>query len=266
MRRIGIDAGGSLIKIAYMERGMLHVKTYPNMEMEQLLKWLKTMAPDAILHVTGGKGGQLTINATQKCQQIDEFQALVEGTRYLLDQEKHGSSAEYIVVSIGTGTSIFYVTPERFERLSGSGVGGGTLMGLGSLISGEKDFLKLVDLAAEGNHKNSDLLVKDIYAPDDAPIFGNLTAANFGKAHEIEHASPADHMAALMQLIGETLILLAGQSAQAERIKKIVFIGSTLDGNKPLQHVLSSFQDRMAYEPVFLKRGAYAGAIGALLL
>ncbi|WP_087972345.1 type II pantothenate kinase [Oceanobacillus rekensis] len=266
MRLIGIDAGGSLIKIAYVERDILHVKTYPNLETEKLLQWLKSVAPEATLRVTGGKSGQLATVATQKCRQIDEFQALVEGTRYLLDLEKHSPSAEYIVVNVGTGTSIFHVTPTSFERLSGSGVGGGTLMGLGSLITGEKDFLKLLELAAKGNHNNSDLLVKDIYAPDDAPIFGELTASNFGKANYNENANAADHMAALMQLIGETLILLAGQAALAKNVKKIIFIGSTLDGNKTLQHVLTSFQDRIPYEPVFLSSGAYAGAIGALLL
>lgn len=32
MDRIGIDAGGTLIKIAYEEHGKLHVKTYPIQE------------------------------------------------------------------------------------------------------------------------------------------------------------------------------------------------------------------------------------------
>ncbi|MFC4023524.1 type II pantothenate kinase [Oceanobacillus longus] len=266
MRRIGIDAGGSLIKLAYEESGRLHVKTYPNQDREQLLQWLTSVAPDATLHVTGGKSGYLAMTATQRTRYVDEFQAIIEGTRYLLDQEKHSPSNEYIIVSIGTGTSIFHVTPTHYERLSGSGIGGGTFMGLGSLITGEKDFFKLVELAAKGDHKNSDLLVKDIYAPDEAPLFGDLTAANFGKAHDNDSATTEDHMTALIQLIGETIILLAGQAAIAKNTQKIVFVGSTLDRNKALQDVLSSFQDRMAYVPVFLSRGPYAGAIGSLLL
>ncbi|MGJ9457900.1 type II pantothenate kinase [Oceanobacillus sp. CF4.6] len=266
MRRIGIDAGGSLIKLAYEESGRLHVKTYPNQDREQLLRWLASVAPDATLHVTGGKSDYLTTDATQRIRQVDEFKAIIEGTRYLRNQEKHSPSNEYTVVSIGTGTSIFHVTPAHSERLSGSGIGGGTFMGLGSLITGEKDYLKLVELAAKGNHKNSDLLVKDIYAPDEAPLSGELTAANFGKAHDNGSATTEDHMAALLQLIGETIILLAGQAAVAKNMQEIVFVGSTLDRNKTLQDVLSSFQDRMPYVPVFLSRGPYAGAIGALLL
>ncbi|WP_067726088.1 type II pantothenate kinase [Oceanobacillus damuensis] len=265
MKRIGIDAGGTLIKIAYEERGRLHVKTYPNQEMEKLVHWLNNVTPDAELHMTGGKSRHMTTIAKHKQLQADEFQAIVEGTRYLLDMESHRQIDNYIVVSIGTGTSIFHVTQTNFERVTGSGIGGGTLIGLGSLITGKKEFKELVKAAANGKHENSDLLVKDIYAPEVPPLFGDLTAANFGKAHDHELATTNDHMAALIQLIAESTILLATQAAAMKNAQKIVFVGSTLNGNKPLKDALSSFQNIMPYEPVFLEKGPYAGAIGALI-
>ncbi|WP_249870414.1 type II pantothenate kinase [Oceanobacillus saliphilus] len=265
MKRIGIDAGGTLTKIAYEEDGRLHVKTYGNQEMEKLMQWLNNITPNAVLHITGGKSRQLATIANHKQRQADEFQAIVEGTRYLLGEESHLSINNYILVSIGTGTSIFHVTQSHFERVTGSGIGGGTLIGLGSLITGKKEFKELVTAAANGNHENSDLLVKDIYAPEKPPLFGELTAANFGKAHLHDLATSDDHMAALMQLIAESTILLATQAAAMKNAQKIVFVGSTLNGNQPLKDVLSSFQNIMLYEPVFLDKGAYAGAIGALI-
>jgi len=263
MNKIGIDAGGTLIKIAYEENQSLHVKTYPNQEIDQLVQWLKLVSPDSTLHLTGGKSSFISMSATQHIEHMEEFQALVNGTRYLLEQEGHEQNEEYVVVNIGTGTSIFHVTGNTFSRITGTGIGGGTLMGLGSLISGQTKFTELVKLASLGNHEQSDLLVKDIYATD-APLIGNITAANFGKAHAQEVAIE-DHMAALIQLIGEAILLLAGQVAQQKNVKRIVFVGGALNGNKPLQHVLSRFQDMIPYQPIFLEKGAFAGAIGALL-
>ncbi|WP_339227148.1 type II pantothenate kinase [Oceanobacillus sp. FSL K6-2867] len=265
MEKIGIDAGGTLIKIAYEEHGKLHVKTYSIQEKNELLQWLKFISPGAVLHVTGGKNNLIPNLPSQKAHFIDEFQSLLEGTRYLMNIEKQPSKKDYLVVNIGTGTSIFHVAHHKIERLSGSGVSGGTLMGLGSIITGKSTFQELIALAEKGNHENSDLLVRDIYEPNEPPIFWDLTAANFGKVNHHKTSEKADHMAALIQLVGEITISLAGQLALHKNIHKIVFIGSALNGNRPLKNVLSSFQDKLSYKAIFLDKGAYAGAIGALL-
>ncbi|MUK90428.1 type II pantothenate kinase [Ornithinibacillus sp. L9] len=263
--RIGIDAGGSLVKIAYEENRHLHAKSFPVHEIDQLTQWLHLISPDATLYLTGGKSGYLQRLVKQKSFIIEEFKAVTEGTRYLLRKENKLTLEKFILVSIGTGTSIFLVTTNSFERLLGTGIGGGTLMGLGSLITGERDFKQIINLAGQGDHRNSDLLVRDIYTPNEPPLKGDLTAANFGKAHLEENIHVEDHLASLVKMIGETIILLASQAAIAHQVKPIVFTGSTLTSNEPLQTVLSGFSDMLSYEPVFLEKGSHAGAIGALL-
>ncbi|MFD1848821.1 type II pantothenate kinase [Oceanobacillus bengalensis] len=265
-RKIGIDAGGSLIKVAYEEQGNFHVKTYGNEETKQLLNWLGIISPESTLLLTGGKAQYIKEVAKQRGHLIEEFSAVVEGTRYLLRKEKLLVNEDFILVSIGTGTSVFHVKADSYERMFGSGIGGGTLMGLGSLITGRNDYHHLIELANKGKHENSDLLVKDIYAPNEPPIFGYLTAANFGKAHLNEKARVEDHVAALAQLVGETIISLAAQAAGSKQVGNIVFVGSTLQGNAPLRDVLIGFQRMMDYEAVFLENGPYAGAIGAHLI
>lgn len=265
MNRIGIDAGGSLVKIAYEENRNLHTKTYPIEEISACLDWLQMLAPDAKLMLTGGKSAHVQSKLQQKHQHVDEFQATVVGTRYLLTKERKHAPDQFIQVHIGTGTSIFHVMPDSFERLLGSGIGGGTLMGLGKLISGENNFNQLLKLAAQGQSQNSDLLIRDIYAPSPSPLTGSLTAANFGKAHLNEDASTADHIASLIRMIGETLILLASQATTAHQLKSMVFTGSTLNGNQPLKTCIKTFQELVDFNPLFLDKGAYVGAIGALL-
>ncbi|HLR53020.1 MAG TPA: type II pantothenate kinase [Candidatus Avamphibacillus sp.] len=265
MEKIGIDAGGSLTKVAYHEQGKWHVKTYPNDKMRELIQWLQMISPNAHLYLTGGKSEYLKNTVKQNGTIVEEFKALTEGTRFLLHKENTEVNDEFILVSVGTGTSIFHVTQQGFDRLLGSGIGGGTFMGLGKLISGKSNFQELVELANTGDHEKSDLLVRDIYAPNEPPILGSLTAANFGKAHFNMEAEIQDHMAALVQLIGETLLQLAYQAASMKQVEKIVFVGSTLTGNASLKEILRGFQKMMRYEAVFLSKGAHAGAIGTLI-
>jgi type II pantothenate kinase len=263
MKRIGIDAGGSLIKLSYEEKGQLHLKTYSLDEKEKLTSWLHMLAPDAYLYGTGGKWSDLKDLFSHKKETVEEFPALVRGTNYLLDTEGN-RLREYVLVSIGTGTSIFSVKGEQFERILGTGIGGGTWMGLGSLLSNQKTFQGLVEESKNGNRRMSDLLVKDIYGTN-APLSVELTAANFGNAHRSEGATTSDHLQALHQMIGEVIISLAGTVLQQKNMKDIVFIGSTLQGNEPLKIVLMSFKESLSYHPIFLDRGSHAGAVGAML-
>lgn len=263
--KIGIDAGGSLLKIAYEEKGKFHVKTYGNDESKNLIQWLTMLNPDATLYITGGKSTSIKEQVMQKCVYIEEFDAVTKGARFLVKRENPSFQDDFILVSLGTGTSIFHVKEEESHRLLGSGIGGGTLMGLGSLLTGRGNYQHLINLAEKGASQKSDLLVRDIYAPNEPPIPGELTAANFGKAHFNMQARVEDHVAALIRLIGETVISLASQAAKITGVEKIVFVGSTLNGNKPLKDVLSGFQSMMQYEPIFLEKGSYAGAIGTLI-
>ncbi|CAM3791297.1 type II pantothenate kinase [Mesobacillus thioparans] len=263
--RIGIDAGGSLIKIAYEENGRLHFRKQPNSELDEALQWLKIIAGNRSFYLTGGKAGTIKANFFPEANIIDEFSAVCEGSRHLKMKEAMSGSAPYILVNIGTGTSWFTVDGAEYERVLGSGMGGGTFMGLGRIFSEGDGFFDLVSLAASGDKSNVDLLVKDIYYPEKAPIDGELTASNFAKSQEITSSSPADKMASLNNMIAETLTLLTVQAASLHNIKQAVFIGSTLAGNKPLQNSLETYCRMSGIEPFFLENGEFSGAIGAML-
>ena len=51
-------------------------------------------------------------------------------------------------MSIGTGVSIIKINDfNSFERVSGTMIGGGTLIGLANLLTGHRDFEKIIELA-----------------------------------------------------------------------------------------------------------------------
>lgn len=136
----------------------------------------------------------------------DEMQSLVNGMSFVLqcakspgytvvdngncnyekiiDEKLPSFEKPAILVSIGSGVSIIRVDDfDRFERVSGTMIGGGTLIGLSNLITGEKDFNRIIRLAEAGNHANVDMLVKDIYGTKSPfkELQGDLLASSFAK-------------------------------------------------------------------------------------
>lgn len=263
MDKIGIDAGGSLIKIVYSEREKLHYKKYSINEKEKLSQWLQFIAPSVKVNITGGISVLLKENYIKNATIVDEFTSMATGSRYLLQIEENHVQGDYILISIGTGTSIYHIMQSSFERLLGTGIGGGTFIGLGYLLTGENNFYSLVEKAEEGNRVNSDLLVQDIYGHENTPLIGELTASNFGKAHLNNKGTKHDYLASTIQMIAETCFLLASQAAISKQIDKLMFVGSTLEGNRLLKQKLIQFGQTANFKVIIPTVGAYCGALGA---
>lgn len=275
--RIGIDAGGTLIKIVYEEHG-LHFKKIEYNEAEQALNWLKTTAPSADYVLTGGKAAILKEAFFPEAAVIPEFTATCEGVLHLL--KKAGlPHKSLLLVNIGTGTSWYKIEDGRHERILGSGIGGGTFMGLGRIFSGKADHQRLAGLAAQGNRGNADLLVSDIYGDRswlpsiagqngrqkdvEAPIDGKLTAGNF--ANIAGKPSEEDLMAAAANMIAETTVLLTKGAADIHHSERIYYIGSSLLGNDALKKGLLTYSRMTGLDADFIPNGEYGGAVGAYL-
>ncbi|KON88678.1 pantothenate kinase [Sporosarcina globispora] len=262
--KIGIDAGGSLLKIAFEEHGQTHYKSYSIDELNSSMNWLKMTAAGAPIALTGGKAEYLKKEFFQNARIVSEFEANCIGASYLMKQDDL-FYVKYFLINIGTGTSICLNNNGTISRLFGSGIGGGTFMGLGSLLTGEKDFSKLVSLAGKGTSESADLLVKDIYSPYGSPINGSLTASNFGKTLHADNISKEDKAASLTKMIAETIVLLSAQSAAQHQTDAIIYIGSTLKNNVPLKQLLEKYTAMLGLNPVFVQNGEFSGAMGALL-
>ncbi len=232
--KVGIDAGGSLVKIAYQDKKRMHYKKYALTELDQAMTWLKMVSPGLKIAVTGGRAEFIQKGHFSDALIIPEFQATCEGALIFLSEEGKKINEPFLLINIGTGTSWHVVNGDKYERILGSGIGGGTFTGLGSLLTAVDDYHKLTQFAAEGEKGNIDLLVKDIYESAEAPINGNLTAANFAKGKKMDH-SDADRMAALSNMIAETIALLTMQAAAIHRAKNVVVIGSAIVGNPALK-------------------------------
>ncbi|KAK0717137.1 fumble-domain-containing protein [Lasiosphaeria miniovina] len=90
----------------------------------------------------------------------------------------------YLLVNIGSGVSFLKVSgPREYQRVGGTSLGGGTLWGLLSLLTGARTFDEMLDLASRGDNSKVDMLVGDIYGTDYGKIGLKSTtiASSFGK-------------------------------------------------------------------------------------
>ena len=91
-KTIGIDTGGTLTKLAYInEQGELTVEVFPSNEMDLVKEWLEGHPQVDEIGVTGGRTEQLreVLNPMTSIRYIVEFEATIKGVRYLLEKEGH---------------------------------------------------------------------------------------------------------------------------------------------------------------------------------
>jgi type II pantothenate kinase len=159
------------------------------------------------------------------------------------------------------------VEPGGVTRVGGTALGGGTIVGLGAALCGERDFDAIAALARCGDRRRVDLLVSDIYPAGEFALPGEINAASFAKlARDGRAPAAADLAHGIMGLVGENVGLVCGGLAQRLDVELIVFGGSTLRANPALSAILGGVCTFLGRSPHFLADGQYAGAFGALAL
>lgn len=78
--------------------------------------------------------------------------------------------------------------PRTFSRIGGTSLGGGTLWGLLSLLTGARTFDEMLAMAEKGDNTEVDMLVGDIYGTDYGKIGlkSSTIASSFGKVFRMK--------------------------------------------------------------------------------
>ncbi len=187
---------------------------------------------------------------------VPEFEAIGRGGLYVSGLE------EALVVSMGTGTALVMARDGTCTHLGGSGIGGGTLCGLGRLLLGESDMEKIGALAAQGRPEKVDLLVGDICRSDIPTLQLNLTAANFGKL--ASDATRGDIALGLVTLILQSVGRQAAFALEYTTVKDVVLTGTLA----LLQQAGEQFRlmgDLFGLRFHIPQRPSFATALGAVL-
>jgi type II pantothenate kinase len=199
---------------------------------EELLGRLLAAAGDGarrtldVVAVTGGRSWQLPdALAGTRVVKVDEPTATAVGGLLA------APPTPAIVVSLGTGTGIVLADPPAPpQRLVGSGIGGGTLLGLAQLLLGTTDVARIGALSRDGDVSRCDLTVGDILGGGVGPVPAEATAAHFARvARGGVEPRPEDLAAALINLVGQAALRLAFEAARFHAARSIVLLGHVLD-------------------------------------
>jgi len=190
-------------------------------------------------------------------KRVDEFLAIGLGGLNL------AQLSEAIIVSVGTGTALVKATKNGISHIGGSGVGGGTLINLAERFVGAHSFASIINLAASGNLGAVDLRLSDI----SRETIGNLppctTVSNFGNMQNT--AAPADIVLGLINMIFESVGMMAVFATLNDTVKDIVLIGSlsVVDQASTVFETLSKLHVSNRFH--IPKNAIFATAVGAAL-
>ncbi len=154
------------------------------------------------------------------CERVEEFNSIGQGGLYL------SGLSEALVVSMGTGTAMVHAKADgKMTYLGGTGVGGGTLMGLSKLMLGAETVEHIIEYAEEGSLDNIDLKIKDMTADDSLTALSrDLTAANFGNVSDL--CTKNDIAIGILNLVFETVAMVSVFAARSVGVSDIVLTGS----------------------------------------
>jgi len=263
---IGIDIGATITKAVSIENG-------------KLIRKVRTKASDAVTSATGAFGkiileNEIAINVIEGIKitgvgaskikndifgiptsRVDEIQAIGTGGMFLSGMDN------IIIANIGTGTAIIEANRKGISHFGGSGVGGGTIIGLAKKLLPTAEFSGIIKLAQTGNLSRVDLLLEDIMDTDISFLNKETTAANFGKMSD--NASGEDIALAIINMVYQVIGVLSVFAARAKNLKQVIVTGNGSDnklGQKVLNEVITSLY---GIEFIYPVDADYTTAIGA---
>jgi type II pantothenate kinase len=154
---------------------------------------------------------------------------------------------------------------KQYRHITGTAVGGGTMLGLARLLLGTVDPVEIDQLAVAGDSNAVDLSLADVVTGPIGSLPATATAVNFGKlARQEVNARREDMAAALITLIGQVIGLLSISAAKALRCEQIVVIGHMTD-MASIRRVISLVSQYYS-TPIHLpEQAGFYTAVGALL-
>ena len=179
-------------------KGSIHFIRFPTSQMNSFIKLAKDKGMAKLASTVCATGGgaykfehDFRREVKMSLNKFDEIDSCLNGLEFIAENnpnnemfyyktpedEENGciktpydTSKEmypFMLVNIGSGVSILHVKgPDDYKRVYGTSLGGGTFFGLCCLLTNCSTFEEALELAAQGDNKKVDKLVKDIYGGD----------------------------------------------------------------------------------------------------
>ena len=268
---LGIDVGGSTTKIVgFKENG-------------ELIEPMFIHAGDQVTSIYGAFGkftdsNGIALNKIKKimvtgvgstyldkgiyglrCTHVPEFDCVAAGGLYLSGLDRA------VITSLGTGTACVYAEKDgQIEYMGGTGVGGGTLMGLSKLLLGMDNITNICNLAESGDPDKIDLRIKHITRKDSRiNMQSELTVSNFGNISDI--AEKSDVALGVINMVFETVGTISVFASKNHDNCDIVLTGN-LTVVPQAQPIFKNIGEMLGANFIIPEYSQYGTVIGAALL
>jgi type II pantothenate kinase len=226
---IGVDIGGSTTKIIGLKDNLIISPMLVN-------------ATDPIASLFGAFGkfldkNEIVLNDVDKVMITGVGSSYVKRPVYGISTAKVdeflcnglgglfvSNSKDCIVVSLGTGTALVRANKTGIHHIGGTGVGGGTILGMSNLMLNVRNIDVLITMAAKGNLSNIDLMVGDLTTAILENLPPDTTASNFGNISDL--ASKNDIALGIFNLVFQTIAMSSIFAAKNTTVKDIVLTGN----------------------------------------
>lgn len=224
------------------------------------------LASLAILAVTGGRHRLLPAQIGDcVVQRVGELEAIGRGGQAIATLSDEVAVQPLLVVSAGSGTAMIKAHGHRYTHVTGTAVGGGTMLGLARLLIDTVDPQEIDELAQAGNSNGVDLSLADVITGPIGTLPAEATAVNFGQlARSTATPSRADLAAGIVTLVGQTIALIAVNAARSLPTTQIVITGHLTD-MVTIRHMLAAVGALYGQTFHMPAAAGYATALGALL-
>ena len=264
---VGIDIGSTTTKAVSIQEG-------------RVIHKIRTKAADAVTSATGAFGKMIVENGIKigeihrimitgagagklkddlfgiPAGKADEIKSIGIGGMFLSGRDK------IIITNIGTGTAIIHAQNDNISHLGGSGMGGGTILGLAKKLLSVSEFNAVMQLAEKGKLNQVDLLMEDITETELSFLNKESTASNFGKM--LDSARNEDIALALINMVYQVIGMLSVFAAKNRNTDRVVVTGNgsgNLLGRQVLKEITSMYHVDFEYP----ENAEYTTAIGAAL-
>ncbi|XP_010932471.1 pantothenate kinase 1 [Elaeis guineensis] len=290
--------------------GELRFVKFERRRLDDCLEFIKSKK---LIHssgiVTGLSDGHLTIKATGggaykftdvfkeklgvSLDKLDEMDGVVAGANLLLKKIPGESFTHmdgkrtpieinrknlfpYLLVNIGSGVSIIKVTGnKKFERVTGTHIGGGTMFGLAKLLTGCTSYDEFLKLSQQGDNLVLDLIVKDIcgeLACQKQGLSASTLASSFGKVinskRKLSDYRAEDLATTLLSAFTYNIAQISFLVAALLGLKRVFFGGSYIRGHASTMDNISyaiDYWSKGQMQAIFLRHEGFLGALGALM-
>ncbi|MCL2699071.1 MAG: type II pantothenate kinase [Defluviitaleaceae bacterium] len=168
-----------------------------------------------------------------------------------------------VICSMGTGTALVSASGEDIEHMGGTGIGGGTIIGLAARMINVHDTELISRLAEDGDLNNVDLMVGDITQTALPGLPPHTTASNFGKLKDM--ATPNDIALGILNLVFESIGVTASFAVKSTGVRDIVLIGN-LTTIPHCAYVFDQLRDLLGINFIIPEHSEYGTALGAALV